>query len=467
MQQCLADGATDHALAVLVYAHLRDRFVTTPEGRSRWTVWQFDGTLWRRDPNATALSYALSNDVCRAVRACAAEEGAGRVVRALSNAGSKAGVLREFAVLSHRDHPDFLARRDANPDLIAFTNGVFDLARQAFRPAQPSDGLTVSTGYAYAPPAPADTRALQAAFLERVFVDPSLREHWLTELASMLDGRCRRQKFHVWSCGGANGKTACANLLAATLGGYCGTLDAAFLQTQRGAAHVATPEIMALRGCRVALLEEPEPDRGLNEQIIKAFSGGGAVTGRALYGATETFTPQYSLVMCCNDVPAARDGSLGWARRLNVVPFPSVFGYARDGTPLADGQEDPAAGVFQADPDIAQQFPRWRLAFFELVAKRYHAYRAAPDFTHPVVAAATRDHVPVDLFAAFVAEALAPGEGTLMVREVERAYEAWLARRGEVRPESARQLYRRIRQRFHPRRTEAGMEVRGWQAVRA
>ena len=94
-----------------------------------------------------------------------------------------------------------------------------------------------------------------------MFVNPALREYWLMSVASMCDGKARRQKFNIWTRGGSNGKSMCALLLSTTFGEYCGKLCASFIQSQRSCAGNAKPEIMALRGRRFALMEEPEPQQ--------------------------------------------------------------------------------------------------------------------------------------------------------------------------------------------------------------
>mmetsp|Transcript_15054 Transcript_15054/g.26156 ORF Transcript_15054/g.26156 Transcript_15054/m.26156 type:complete len:114 (-) Transcript_15054:473-814(-) len=43
----------------------------------------------------------------------------------------------------------FLAKLDSDPNLIAFTNGVWDLKKGLFRSACPDDNLSISTGYDY------------------------------------------------------------------------------------------------------------------------------------------------------------------------------------------------------------------------------------------------------------------------------------------------------------------------------
>ena len=502
-------GQSDHAIAKLAYAMLGERIIAVAGTGKSIVFYHFNGTIWQKDPSGSMLSHALSTSVLTEVtkwfrirlsalekekmdedearkEVCELTGSFAKVLRCLEMACAKSGIMREYAVLSLHDHPAFLEQLDTDCNLIAFTNGVYDMARATFRQARPNDFLSISTGYAYEKAKAADVAELLEKFIDRVFVNPALREYWLMTVASMCDGKARRQKFNIWTRGGSNGKSMCALLLSTTFGEYCGKLCASFIQSQRSCAGNAKPEIMALRGRRFALMEEPEPDRGLNEGLIKEYSGSDEITGRQLYEAQITFVPQFSMVMCCNELPETTDSSLGWRRRIDIVPFNSVFGFDRNDQPLKKGDERPDKGIFQADLSISDRFEQWRHAFFEIVMARYSAYLADPGFTDAEVERVTQEYLDSnDSFAQFVADDLmeveqsdleqynarrhdpnarkkSVGDFVLLMSEVDSLYNMWLKRHGRKKTANARQIKKKIHSKFHPVRSRAGMAVRGW-----
>jgi len=59
----------------------------------------------------------------------------------------KKNILREIGTITYES--DFLKKLDANPDLIGFNNGVYDLKMKEFRNGRPDDYISLGLGYDY------------------------------------------------------------------------------------------------------------------------------------------------------------------------------------------------------------------------------------------------------------------------------------------------------------------------------
>lgn len=84
-------------------------------------------------------------------------------------------------------------------------------------------------------------------------------------------------------------------------------------------------EIANLRGLRFVTCMETGQGRRLNEPLIKALTGGDAISARHLYHEPFEFMPQMKLFLGTNHRPTIQDDSLGMWRRVPLIPFEAKF----------------------------------------------------------------------------------------------------------------------------------------------
>ena len=163
-------------VANIAVALLSDRFVCATSDGKLW--YRFDGSLWREDSNTLQLRHELSTTVrgrfmaavnqlatptqgatpCNSIvsdrsaagRSTEAQEASQRLLRIalrLQDARFKDDIVREMRELMYDE--TFLQRLDSDPNLLGFTNGVWQLSAGRFRPATPEDCVSMSVGYAY------------------------------------------------------------------------------------------------------------------------------------------------------------------------------------------------------------------------------------------------------------------------------------------------------------------------------
>lgn len=123
---------------------------------------------------------------------------------------------------------------------------------------------------------------------------------------------------------GGRGKGTFFETIAAALGDYATTIPVeVILKSNHNAnGQAATPEIVKLKGKRLALCTESGTSSRLNEAKLKWLTGGDMLTARQLYARSETFIPTHKLVISTNYLPHVADSTdSGLNRRIAIVPF--------------------------------------------------------------------------------------------------------------------------------------------------
>lgn len=270
---------------------------------------------------------------------------------------------------------DLESKLDANPNLIGFNNGVYDLANNVFRDGQPNDYITMSTGYDYVdtplvPDDPLDT------FLKQVFPIPEYREYFLRTSASFLEGRNRAQSFDVWPGTGGNGKSKTMELVSAALGQYCMSISSEIM-TGKGivSGEAASPQLALTLKKRLVYFSEIRTGSRLNEQLVKQLTGGDEITVRSLYGNPVTRKPGFNLVGLFNSMPGfdANDG--GMVRRIRPIPFVSRFVKPTEPT-------DPGRFIFSRN--VSLTVDSLKMGFMSLLLREYKAW-VDDNFADPTI----------------------------------------------------------------------------------
>ena len=110
------------------------------------------------------------------------------------------------------------------------------------------------------------------------------------------------------------GKTYVVNLVLSVLGSYGYTADASLLGESPDRASVAE-----LEGRRLVFVDEAPRAGRLAMERLKALTGGGRQTTRALYAKPTSWTPRYTLVMTTNELPPVSDPAV--RARLRPISF--------------------------------------------------------------------------------------------------------------------------------------------------
>ncbi|HKN45306.1 MAG TPA: phage/plasmid primase, P4 family [Propionibacteriaceae bacterium] len=287
-----------------------------------WTVW--DGQRWGSDSHRgvhVVETVVMLEDMLDALNG-ADEHAAKSLLRKISKLKSAQGSTNMWSMMQilpgvTMNNADF----DQDPYLLNVANGIVDLRDGTLLPHDKRLMLTRMTRCEY------DPTADMGDWLE--FVDwccagDAEQQLWLqVALGQALIGR-QDEHLVVFMYGtGKNGKTVLTDAILKTLGDY-GMESSAELLTAKGKDQIHTEMIASLHGKRMVVCPEPEKGSYWAASRVKALTGGDIIRARHLYGREFSFDPSHTLIVHGNYQPEIRDLSMGFRRRMLLVPFTNV-----------------------------------------------------------------------------------------------------------------------------------------------
>lgn len=213
---------------------------------------------------------------------------------------------------------------DADPMALGVLNGVLDLRSRKLLTPTPSLLVTKRCPVSFDPTAKAPTFD---AFLNRITQATPALAPFLQRLAGyLLTGLVSEQSFAFLYGLGRNGKTTFAELLQWLLGEYAVPLPTATLMAEKSDPGAARPDLMLLKGRRLALATELEEGAKFAEAAIKAMTGGDTMQARNPYGSYASWTPTHKLMIVGNHKPIISGSDYGMWRRVLLIPFLETIG---------------------------------------------------------------------------------------------------------------------------------------------
>ena len=233
----------------------------------------------------------------------------------LRNSQMIAGIERSL-----RDRPEFSMNQSLwDPDFHLFNTpgGTVDLKTGLIRPQRPGDLITRCAAVS-----PADTYE-GSVWLEKLpewFGDDPLELAYVQKLAGLfLIGGNPEACLPLWVGPGGDGKSVIANTYRHILGDYAKTsTDTAFLETRHSQHH---EEIAWLKGARLVLVNEINPNLPWNDARIKSVTGGECQSASFKGGHLFEYFPEYKLVVIGNELPNLRSVGPEFRRRFHVLKF--------------------------------------------------------------------------------------------------------------------------------------------------
>jgi P4 family phage/plasmid primase-like protien len=380
------DTATEYDLATVLKHMYKDKYVCTSFKTGAWYVfknhrWVQDKGLSLREKISTEL-YNLFSSKRDTIQSQSMEyqgdDERGDFLRKkitviaaicikLKKTTDKNNIMREAAEQFYDG--EFVKNMDTNKHLLCFNNGVVDFKNKTFREGFPEDYITMTTKINYIPfdesnPETIETAASIHEVMNKLFPIPDLNKYMWDHLSACLIGSNKNQTFNVYHGSGSNGKSILADLMSVTLGEYKGTVPITLVTEKRGLIGGTSDEVLKLKGKRYAVMQEPSKGVKLNEGIMKELTGGDPIQARGLYSESEIFEPQFSLVVCTNnlfDIDSNDDGT--W-RRIKKVDFVSKFIDANE------EHTDDTQYVFHKDKELKEKLPMLAPVFASMLVKR-------------------------------------------------------------------------------------------------
>jgi len=212
---------------------------------------------------------------------------------------------------------------DRDPWLLAVKNGVIDLRTGAFRDGRPDDLITKAVPHEWKGidcPAPN-----WEAFLESTFEGKTdLIEYLARMFGYGITGVTNENKLAILHGEGRNGKSTYVEAVRYVMGDLSKPIQSDILLEQRSARSSSgpSPDIMALKGLRVAFATETDENRRFSTSKVKWLSGGDTLTGRNPHDKYETvFEPTHLLCLLTNHLPHVQGDDYAFWQRVHLIPF--------------------------------------------------------------------------------------------------------------------------------------------------
>jgi P4 family phage/plasmid primase-like protien len=431
---CIVGNGTDFDMAQLISKMYNNEYLCIR--KEEWYRYSKDEHRWKEMNEALELTRKISEEVFmkfrdrerqlaeRALHTSGEEKErledkikkAGVVGSKCKSHSFKMNVIKECKSFFHREKFDEL--KDSKPHLIGFKNGVYDLKvgveykdepyDHGFRDGHPADCITMTTGCMYAPWDPEDPISLEIMdFLKKVIPRKPVRKYLLEQLALMIDGSFKQEKFFIFSGvkgSGSNGKSTLVNLIELALGDYAGPLPISYITQNRAASNAASPELFKTIGKRFVILQEPKDTDVINVGIMKEISGNDTMATRGLFKETIYFKPQFTCFLTCNYLPQVTSDDEGTWRRIRNIEFISKF------------KENPnpnAKYEYSIDRNLSSKIETWKDKFISLLIHTRKHIDVDNLYEPPQVTEATKKYeLDNDIVGQFIKEMIVDTDDT-------------------------------------------------------
>ena len=311
---------------------------------------------------------------------------------------------------------------DRDPWLLACKNGVINLRTGKFRPGRPEDLLTKASPHEWKG---SDKEApVWEEFLKAVFGgDEKLIGFVRRVFGYAITGLSTENVFLVLHGEGRNGKSTLVENIKYVLGDTATPIQAELLLNQYSARSSSgpTPDIMALKGKRIAFASETDENRRFSPAKVKWLSGGDTLTGRNPHDKYSiTFDPTHLLCLLTNHLPHAPSDDFAFWQRYRLVPFNFKF--------IDEPKEDNERPRIK---DLAEKLREEASGILAWLVKGCLEWQREGLKPPPVVLAATEDaRAKEDLIAGFIEDCCYPPEETdkedsIRFTEVYDAFSSW------------------------------------------
>jgi len=221
---------------------------------------------------------------------------------------------------------DLDKKLDANNNIIAFEDKLYDITLNEYRDITPEDYITKTCKRKAPTGEHLEKQERIKNILFSIFENNDVVNYWLKIISLSLFTN-KYESFYTLLGRGGNGKGLLFELLKNCIGDYFYQAENTFL-TAATKAGAANSTLAKCKGVRV--LSVSEPNNGgdtcnLNTDFIKSMTGRDDITTRELYQSNITYIPVFNVFLQCNDMPNIKKLDNGITRRLRIINYPFQF----------------------------------------------------------------------------------------------------------------------------------------------
>ena len=465
-----ARGCTDFDIAGVLYQLFKDEYVCVSVKNGIW--YQLKNHLWVANDSGTTLRKAISTtlrdlywekanslqqqaesinppDEEKSKRLGELAAKILKICERLGTTSDKKNIMTEARELFYDAH--FMNQLDVNPYLLSFKNGVVDFKTKCFRKGYPEDHLSKCTNIEYKPIDEERDAGIIAEikdFMRKLFPVPELHDYMWEHLASTLIGTCPNQTFCMYIGCGSNGKSLLMDLMSMCLGDYKVSVPLSLITEKRTKIGGLAPEVVALKGARYAVMQEPDSGRpeSINVGVMKELTSGlDPITARAPYMIEAvSFIPQFQLALCSNTLLNINSQDHGTWRRIRLLEFMALFTH----NPVDDDPDKPYQ--FKIDVDLKNRLSAWKEVFMSMLVEIVYKTNGIVTDCPMVLASSNKYKEKSDPMSDFVKDRIVRDTtGKVKKEEITNEFKLWYDMNGgKSRIPAPKELHEYIDKRF-------------------
>jgi len=250
-----------------------------------------------------------------------------RRINRLRSVGGRKNTLEMAATVGDKSLVVTSDRLDVSPWLLACQNCVIDLRTGESRPGLTTDFLTKAVAVDW-PGLDAEAPSWEKFMLEIMDGNQPSVEYLRRVFGYGITGLTREHIFIILFGAGRNGKGTMSEVFQKVLGPMAGPIQSEMLLNQGRVRSSAgpSPDIMTLRGLRLAFASETEQNQRFSGARVKSMSSSDTLIGRNPHDRdSTTFSPSHLLILGTNFKPRANPDDRAFWDRLHLVKFPLSF----------------------------------------------------------------------------------------------------------------------------------------------
>jgi P4 family phage/plasmid primase-like protien len=283
-------------------------------------------------------------------------------------------------------------------------------------------------------------------FMRKLFPIEEIHNYMWEHLASVLIGKAVTQTFNMYIGIGQNGKSVLMDFMSTCLGDYYAGVPLPLITDKRTKIGGLAPELLDLKGARLAVINEPSKGDQINEGMMKQLTSGlDPIQARSPYMLQSvTFIPQFKLVVCSNEFMVIKSQDHGTWRRIRVVDFMSHF----TETPVDGDPEKPYQ--YKINTDLEVKFEEWKEVFLSLLLDIATVKLGKVADCPRVLASSNEYKNDMDYISTFIDEiVIVDPRGKIEKKELNYTFNKWFSQLyGDKGCPTVKELYARFNNKY-------------------